>query len=1264
MSNGNVRLEYNLAAGTTDFYWKDARKITGFYGGVAVGGSYIKGINYSSWSYSLAGSNQAVVTAVGAGLPTMKQYFILDDTNSFLTRMTVEGSGLSVNWIGPVVVDVTGGVDLGVANDNRALCVPFDNDHFVRYDAKSINTSGVSYEVAAFYDNATRNGLVVGSVEHDVWKTGIFFSGSNNKLNQMNVYGGQASPYDTMPHGSVTGSLVSSPTMFVGFGEDWRQTMERFAAANLHFAPKLSWTNGVPFGWNSWGVLQQSVNYTDVIAASDFFHTNLQPQGFSNGGTVYINLDSFWDNLSDSQLQQFVDHCHSNGQKAGIYWTPFVFWGTASQGSNWTMTATSYTWSQAYLRTSDGSVQVNDGGIAIDPTHPGFQQMANYYINYFTNHGFDFIKLDFLSHGALEGIHYNTNITTGIQAYNFGMSNLLRQINGRMFVSESIAPLFPYRYAHSRRIACDAQTSQIGNTEYTMNSVSYGWWLDNLYQFNDPDVMVFGNGTDSNEQQSRLISGAVTGLMLDGDDLTTTGGQQGAQACLTNAAINAVARAGQTFTPVEGNTGSSAANLFSRQDSANSWLIAVFNYTSSSASQTINLSRAGLPSGTYAAVNLWDGTTVFVTNSFIVSLNAKQSKLFRLTQPVVHSLRWSTNGNTGVWDTGVTANWINVSNSAPTVFNPGDQVLFDDSSGAPTGVTVSGTVAPSLIAIDSSTKDYTIRSGAIVGSGNLVKSGSSRLSILDSGSLSGSAVINGGSVYAGNGSFSSLAAITVTNNATLDVAGGNYNTGQPLTISGAGFKGQGAIVNSSNNYPVEVYNITMAGDSTFGGSARWDLGSGSTLNGPFHLTIDWSTDASNPYGEWNSVTVAANVAGVKLTNGSKLGAKNMDAGFQDPATVLTLGSNSQLIFWSGGWNGSLHVCNGAQVYLWTAPSAINGSTITLDDNAQWLSWSGSSDEPVNSAIILNGVAHMLIRDHNMIYTNSISGPGGFLLDTADHAMVLSASNTYNGPTIIGSVGNSPVVNLTGNGSIFHSSLIFLGGNDYSVPHLDVSGRSDKTLTLSSGQMLGGVGTINGSLIISPGATIAPAGTNTALGITVGANVIGRLRATDAVTLNGKTIIKLDGSAANDTIQAGTGITYGGTLDLVNVNGAPLAAGNSFPIFYAASYSGSFTNISPATPGAGLVWDLSQLNSGRVNVATAPSAPVISSIKQIGPNLLFSGTGGPMNAPYRVLTSTNVAAPLSNWTALSTNLFDASGNFSVTSDIPDSLPQRFYLICVP
>ncbi|MEJ0091700.1 MAG: hypothetical protein WDM80_18370 [Limisphaerales bacterium] len=634
MSNVNVRLEYNLNAGTTDFFWKNSKKISAFYSGIGLNTGYIKGISYSSWACTVTSSNQVMVTSTGSGLPVMKQYFTLDHDDSFLVRVDISGSNLKANWMGPVVVDGVGGVNLGITNDNRALVVPFDNDGFVRYNAMPMSSSSTGYEVAAFYDNTTRNGLVVGSVTHDTWKTGIFFAGANNKLNLLNVFGGATSPWDVMPHGYISGNTISSPTMFVGFGADWRVTMQNFAAANTNFIPKLAWTNGVPFGWNSWGVIQQNVTYADAIAVSDYFYVNLMNHNFANHGTVYINLDSFWDNMTSAQLQSFATHCHAHGEKAGIYFGPFVWFGSANDSTNWTVegTANAYHYSDILLRDGNGSFQSSDGGLAMDPTHPGTKQRISYYINLFTNWGFDFVKLDFLSHGTFEGLHYDPNVTTGIQAYNQGMQYVFNAINGRMFISESIAPLFPYQYAHSRRIACDAQTSRIGDTEYTMNSVSYGWWLDNLYQFNDPDIMVFGNGANTNEAQSRLISGAVMGVFFNGDDLTTATGQAAAQKFLTNPKIDDVARIGQTFTPVEGNTGSSAVNTFVRQD-AEAWCIAVFNYGSGSVNRTIDLTRAGLPPGSYFATNLWDGTASIVSGSFNVSLNAKQSKLFRLAPP-------------------------------------------------------------------------------------------------------------------------------------------------------------------------------------------------------------------------------------------------------------------------------------------------------------------------------------------------------------------------------------------------------------------------------------------------------------------------------------------------------------------------------------------------------------------------------------------------------------------------------------------------------
>ena len=65
--------------------------------------------------------------------------------------------------------------------------------------------------------------------------------------------------------------------------------------------------------------------------------------------------------------------------------------------------------------------------------------------------------------------------------------------------------VFPAHYAQSRRIACDAW-NKMKDTEYTLNALSYGWWQDKVYQFNDPDHIVLRDATDG-ENRARVTSG-------------------------------------------------------------------------------------------------------------------------------------------------------------------------------------------------------------------------------------------------------------------------------------------------------------------------------------------------------------------------------------------------------------------------------------------------------------------------------------------------------------------------------------------------------------------------------------------------------------------------------------------------------------------------------------------------------------------------------------------------------------------------------------
>jgi len=203
-----------------------------------------------------------------------------------------------------------------------------------------------------------------------------------------------------------------------------------------------------------------------------------------------------------------------------------------------------------------------------------------------------------------------------------------------------------------------------------------------------------------------------------------------------------------------------------------------------------------------------------------------------LTVSTPRNLEWSASGNNGNWDN-ATANWINLANSQQIAFNPGDAVLFDDTFGVPTTVAVSNTVSPSVVNVNATNNSYTLNGpNGISGYGSFIKSGPSALNIFTPSGFAGTVAINGGLVYAGNNSFSAVSSITITNDATLDVGGGSLSSSKPVTVSGAGVNGMGAVYNSYASYPTESLNITLAGDTKFGGSARWDFGNGAQVTGP------------------------------------------------------------------------------------------------------------------------------------------------------------------------------------------------------------------------------------------------------------------------------------------------------------------------------------------------------------------------------------------------------------------------------------------------
>jgi alpha-galactosidase len=367
------------------------------------------------------------------------------------------------------------------------------------------------------------------------------------------------------------------------------------------------------------------------VEVSDFLARELQPRQFQDDGVIYVGLDAGWNALTDEQLKEFVNHCQSNHQEAGIYFTPFAAW---SPDDNARIEGTDYRYKDIYLY-AHGQKQRIASGVALDPTHPGTHKLIEMTVQRFRNAGFKYVKADFLVHGALEADHhYDPRVTTGLEAYNEGMKFVAGALGAGIFLNLSIAPLFPSQYAHSRRIACDA-FGGIGNTEYTLNSLTYGWWLSKIYDFSDPDQMVF-DGYAESENRARVTSAVVTGLMLAGDDFSAAGSETGkerARHFLTNGEVNALARLRKSFRPVEGNTGCGAANLFIWQDER-FYYLAAFNYFRTEQSFSIDFNRIGLETaGPIEVKELWSGSTARVTSPMVIKLNPTDAAIYKFPIP-------------------------------------------------------------------------------------------------------------------------------------------------------------------------------------------------------------------------------------------------------------------------------------------------------------------------------------------------------------------------------------------------------------------------------------------------------------------------------------------------------------------------------------------------------------------------------------------------------------------------------------------------------
>jgi fibronectin-binding autotransporter adhesin len=585
-----------------------------------------------------------------------------------------------------------------------------------------------------------------------------------------------------------------------------------------------------------------------------------------------------------------------------------------------------------------------------------------------------------------------------------------------------------------------------------------------------------------------------------------------------------------------------------------------------------------------------------------------------------------TGSASGNWDTSTT-NWT--LSGLPTLYGQGDNVRFDDSA-SNSIVTMTLALSPGGVTVSNSSATYQFNSagaGALGGSMSLTKDGANSMTLNSANSFLGTVTIKAGTLIVGNNT-----ALGAINGATTILPGGTLNVNaaslglEPIVVGGNGAGGLGALINTNaqqNDALRDVMlttNTTIRADTMFGIRTIADTDPGFRGSG-YKLT-------KVGLGELNINGGEANTSGLTIWD-SDLGDVDVLEGTLSFERRMTMGRQANTITVAPGATLRVFTLN-PSVPVQVKPVHLNNGSFVGNGN---VSTDGSTfGGPITVASGSNFVAAFTGTTLRLL--GPIDGAGDLYDNSStDGTVALGGTNTYTGATVV-QVGT---LTLESTASLAATPLIQV----YAGATFDVSAFAP--WTLGANQTLGGYGTVNGSVLangtVSPGASI------------------GTLTFNNDLTLAGTTIIELnkDSGLTNDMVTVNGALTYGGTLKVVLTGSAPLAVSDTFKLFtFLSPPTGSFALNLPAA----YTWDTTQLPvDGTITViAVNPRPhPSFNSVTLLGGSMVLSGTNAIGN--YVLVTSTNLAQPVTSWIPVLTN--NLSGAFSFTNAMDSA--QKFYLL---
>lgn len=415
----------------------------------------------------------------------------------------------------------------------------------------------------------------------------------------------------------AAGKELSSEQVMFAAGPDYHAQLEAYGAAvrQLHNARVSS---APPMGWWSWTAFYGGITQDEALTNAQWLAQHLLKLGYN-----YCHIDEGYEYARGEYItenaRQFPDGMRNLGYKITNLGLTLAIWTAPFEASqrSWV-----YEHHKDWLvHDAQGrpimigyAARHTDPLYALDTTHPGAQQYLRETYRVLTREwGVRYIKLDFMDSSAIEGYFHRPH-TTALEAERIGLQIIRDTVGEGVLLDKDGSPMLtPVGLADEGRIAPDTGHSFRASKDADPN-IAARYYMNRTFYISDPDAFSVSEevepdqswhnskqGLTLDEAEVQIVLAAVAGGMYDiGDDLPTLAALPERLALVENQNLLRMVQLRRAAIPLDlmsyAAKDEMPSEYFLKEDARQS-MLAVFNWTESPRSHTLDLGSLGLPQG-------------------------------------------------------------------------------------------------------------------------------------------------------------------------------------------------------------------------------------------------------------------------------------------------------------------------------------------------------------------------------------------------------------------------------------------------------------------------------------------------------------------------------------------------------------------------------------------------------------------------------------------------------------------------------------------